>query len=105
MPLLVKIYAYESITDGEIDEVLTDEREEIHRLGDIKHILYCAEPSKWPVRSADRLSGHEWVTVYTGQNYHNGEYWRENIFLYHTNGKPLKPHQLYRVWKIAGIAK
>lgn len=108
MPLLVRTYVYESVTDEDtedIDEELIDEREDICTIRDIKRILYCAEPSTYPVKSPNVLSGREWATVDTGQNWRNGEYGREHVYLYHTNGKPLKPHQLYRVWKIAEIAK
>ena len=108
MQLLVKTYVYESVTDEDtedIDEELIDEKEEICTLWEVRNMICGAEPSIWPVKSPNDLSGHEWATVDTGQNWRNGEYGRESIFLYHTNGKPLKPHQLYRVWKIAGIAK
>lgn len=107
MPLLVKTYVYETVTDEDTEytgEELIDEREEILPLRDVKRLLYCAETSVYPATKSSVAAGN-WVIVYTGQNWRNGEYGRESIFLYHTNGKRLKPHQLYRVWKIAGIAK
>lgn len=107
MPLLVKTYVYESVTDeetGDIEEELIDEREEILPIREVKRLLYCAETSVYPATKSN-VAADNWATVDTGQNWRNGEYGRESIFLYHANGKKLKPHQLYRVWKIAGIAK
>lgn len=108
MPLLVKTYSYITSQDEnteEITEELYDESESLDSLYNIVSYLRYAEPSRYPVNSADCLTGMEWATSYDGQDMRTGEYEHRHTFLYHANGKELKPHQLYRVWKIAGIAE
>jgi hypothetical protein len=73
----------------------------------IRELEECSSVSCWPVTLAT-LTGHEWATTETIQS---RAYWedgidrQESIHLRRMDGQPLKPRQLFRMYRAAGLTQ
>jgi hypothetical protein len=69
----------------------------------IAELETCAMLSSHPIRSASDLSGREWASSAPEEDYRTGAESSESVFLRSITGKPLEPHTLFRVLRLADL--